>query len=504
VATLDIKTSLTRLLPSSGQVDNPLELQPDQQLTVKVISRLAEKNTFLVNYAGKTIAAKANQTIQAGIGQQLKLQVLKIQPAVILEILNAPAKIQPGNSQGASSPALLQFTPGAASAKPAQQPLWSLGQQINAKIVHIDNQKILLQIDIKAMADGKSNVPAKPPAGTGQFLQTAAARTALPNNGSNIVVTLPAAAGQGQAYKTGLHVRLQVVQPGPEPAFKILPQAQQVQETITTALRQLLPSQSAPTLFLEQIQEHVAQSKKAEQLPETLQRLARLILSELPGRKQLQSAASLKQAVQDSGLFLETKLALGKPEKLLRQDFKGKLLNFLQAMQRTKSAAEQQPAAPGKALPFDELRQKTEGTLAKLMLDQLSSLPREDNPKQLWNLELPYIDQEETQSVQLTIEREKHQEQRQDDPNWSVTISIAPPLLGLIHCRLSFCDKALNTQFWSERTGTAELIEDNLEYLQQQIEAAGLKTGLLRVNQGLPEPPGKTGKENWSLFDDQA
>ena len=114
------------------------------------------------------------------------------------------------------------------------------------------------------------------------------------------------------------------------------------------------------------------------------------------------------------------------------------------------------------------------------------------------------VDQNKAQEVQIAIEQEKQPQQQQDDPNWSVTIIIAPPLLGVIHCKLSYCENTLNTQFWSDRTNTLELIEANLDYLQQQIEAAGLKSGLLRVNQGLPGSRIKTSHENSRLFDDKA
>ncbi len=498
---VDIQTSLTRLMPATGQTDNLTDLKPGQQLTVKVISRLAEKNTFIVSHAGTAIAARANRAIQAGIGQPLKLQVLQVQPAVILKILDAPVDAQTGNTR---PPALLQFNVPTASAKPAQLPVWTMGQQISATIIHVDDQKMRLQIDVRSPTVNNGNVPANSASSTGQLLHTAASTTALPNS-SKTVITLPPATGQGETYKTGQQVRLQVLQTGPEPAFRILPQARQAQETITAALRQLLPRQTAPTVLLEQMLQHVSQRTKAQQLPETLQRLARIILAQLPTSKQLQSGSTLKQAVQDSGLFLEAKLAQGRSGTTLQQDFKGNLLKFLQAMQRASPVAEARQQLSAKALLPEELPQKGEGTLAKLVLDQLSSLPREDSSRQAWNLELPYIDQEEARSVHIAIEREKQTGQHsEEEANWSVTISIAPPRLGTIHCRLSFCDNTLNTQFWSDRTKTTQLIGDNLDYLQQQIEAAGLKTGLMRVNQGLPEPQRKSGQENRRLFDGKA
>lgn len=244
-----------------------------------------------------------------------------------------------------------------------------------------------LQIDVRPSADSNDKVSAKSSSSSGQLLQTAGSGTALPNSGKT-VITLPTATGPGQIYQTGQQVRLQVIQTGPEPAFRILPQARQAQETITAALRQLLPRQTTPTELLGQMLQHAAQRTKAQQLLETLQRLAQVILAQLPSRKQLQSPGTLKQALQNSGLFLEANLAQVRPDDGLDQDFKGRLLKFLQAMRHAAAAAEtQQP--PAKMALLEDLQQKTEGTLAKLVLDQLSSLPREENPRQLWNLELP-------------------------------------------------------------------------------------------------------------------
>lgn len=381
---VDIQTSLIRLMPTTGQTDNLLDLKTGQQLTVKVISRLADKNTFIVSHAGTAIVARVNRMLPLQVEQQLRLQVLLVQPAVILKILDAPVDVQTGNTR---TPALLQFNFPTTPGKPVQLPVWATGQQISATIIHVDDQKMHLQIDVRPSADSNDKVSAKSSSSSGQLLQTAGSGTALPNSGKT-VITLPTATGPGQIYQTGQQVRLQVIQTGPEPAFRILPQARQAQETITAALRQLLPRQTTPTELLGQMLQHAAQRTKAQQLLETLQRLAQVILAQLPSRKQLQSPGTLKQALQNSGLFLEANLAQVRPDDGLDQDFKGRLLKFLQAMRHAAAAAEtQQP--PAKMALLEDLQQKTEGTLAKLVLDQLSSLPREENPRQLWNLELP-------------------------------------------------------------------------------------------------------------------
>ena len=107
-------------MPTTGQTDNLLDLKTGQQLTVKVISRLADKNTFIVSHAGTAIVARVNRMLPLQVEQQLRLQVLLVQPAVILKILDAPVDVQTGNTR---TPALLQFNFPTTPGKPVQLPV---------------------------------------------------------------------------------------------------------------------------------------------------------------------------------------------------------------------------------------------------------------------------------------------------------------------------------------------------------------------------------------------
>jgi hypothetical protein len=71
---------------------------------------------------------------------------------------------------------------------------------------------------------------------------------------------------------------------------------------------------------------------------------------------------------------------------------------------------------------------------------------------------------------------------------------------------VSYRNDAINTFFKSQNTQTTELIKHNLDYLKNQLEESGLKTGHMDAHDGAQKtqaahPHQLTGKK---LFDDNA
>ncbi|MDC9727898.1 MAG: flagellar hook-length control protein FliK, partial [Methyloprofundus sp.] len=272
--------------------------------------------------------------------------------------------------------------------------------------------------------------------------------------------------------KNTTSITLQVIKPGDQPQFKILPPPSE-EESINNALKELLPKEQSNTVMLNQVVKSLA---KNENVPDTLKRLAQDILRNLPTKQQLTESTQLKKNFDNSGLFLEAKLAEGKTSHL-STDLKAKITQLVTALQ-------QDTAANGKNASLQELQTKSEGTLARLVLNQLKSLPQGDANKQVWTVELPFVDKQQAKSLQIQIEEEN---QRSTDDagskSWSATVSIMPPNLSTVHCKISYFNNAVHTNFWSEEGETTQVIQGNLDYLSQRLEAAGLTPGNLNARQ---------------------
>jgi len=291
-------------------------------------------------------------------------------------------------------------------------------------------------------------------------------------------------------------VSLQVIKSGEHPQFKLLP-APTPEESINNALKELLPKQQSTSVMLNQLVKNLAQN---ENVSDTLKRLAQDILRNLPTKQQLTEGAQLKKNVDNSGLFLEAKLAqpAGKQASNLAPDLKTKLTQLVNALQQDKGVAEKNTA-------LQELQTKSEGALARLVLNQLKSLPQDEANRQAWTVELPFVDKKQAKSLQIQIEEENHNNSEQENKSWSATLSLSPPNLSPLHCKISFFNGTVHTNFWSETGETVQIIEGNLDYLSERFEAIGLKPGNLNAQQKKHiEPDIVSSDRNQPLFNDNA
>ena len=191
---------------------------------------------------------------------------------------------------------------------------------------------------------------------------------------------------------------------------------------------------------------------------------------------------------------------------LVAEDFKANLLKFIQALKQEITHQGEQPSNQADLDLLKNLQHKTENTVAKLALDQLMSLPKEDSPKQLWIIDIPFIDRQQAQSVRIEVQRDKENKAQSGNGDWSVNITITPPGLDTIHCIASYRDNVINTFFKSRNTQTTELIKHHLDYLKNQLEESGLKTGHMdahdEAQKTQPTHPHQLSQKK--LFDDNA
>lgn len=176
--------------------------------------------------------------------------------------------------------------------------------------------------------------------------------------------------------KAGQSLQLEVMRNGSNPLLKVLKPAASQQEVVTRGVRQVLPQQQPLPQLLNALNQ-LTQATKGE-TAEQLKTLSQQILNQLPQLQQLKTGPGVKQAIQDSGNFLEAKLKQmsqqgegSKGSANLNQDLKAGVLRLLQLLrsmpQAQTSAATRTAPAPTGASP------QTPGTTTA---QQASTQPR--------------------------------------------------------------------------------------------------------------------------------
>jgi len=589
------------LFAANRLLENTLNLKVNQQLDVKVIKAdiQAAKNAIALALGGKDVIVQSNRPIELKPGQDLKIQVTKVVPIIEFKVLESSPELKelrlklistardggsvvmsrepmrPITSDGKSvamSKELMQSTAGSgesaaigrqttrdgvniAASKEPMQPAASEKQLVIAKIVSIIGSRIQLQVFPTSAETGS-----KPPA------LITIERSQLTNAPSDL--------------KAGQNLNLEIIKTGTTPEFKIMPAAGQIPEAkIAEFTKQFLPRHEASPIFLNQLLKDLPKLTENQNVPQALKAIAIKIIQNLPPKEQLITSQGLKQAIANSGLFLEAKIpaqaelikglpqliknqslpqslqriaaeilqnltqkepllnspsnnpkpvhetdllpsqltssdaadntpktgALKEPS-LVAEDFKANLLKFIQALKQEIANKGEQPSTQADLDLLKNLQHKTENTVAKLALDQLMSLPKEDSPKQLWIIDIPFIDRQQVQSVRIEVQHDKESRQQTGNSDWSVNITITPPGLDTIHCIASYRNNVINTFFKSRNTQTTELIKHHLDYLKNQLEESGMKTGHMdahdEAQKTQPVHPHQLSQKK--LFDDNA
>ncbi len=486
---LPLNANLQLALNKTG--GDGLNLKIGQLLEAKVVETQTLLQALTLKVADKTLVVQLDKPLPVDNGQLLQLKVIKLLPVAEFKLISTvPAESTAKPALLANEAWTLKLLPppppaqGSNAINPTQF-LSSLatGAQLTASVLgNIDN-KITLQLFPNSIDTANTQTLTNP--------APASLLVTVDSKQLKMTAALPQLQNTQQsatALTADTQILLQVIKPGTHPTFNVLTITPQIEDKIQTTLKQLLPIQASPVELLNHLQQTLPQLQTDASVAETLKNLAQLILQHTPAKAQLTESNQLKQAVDQSGLFLESKLAellSGKPGLALQDDFKLKIHKLIQLLNQ-----ELAPQAANKSAESSELLQeslqKAQSTLAKLTLDQLQSLPREDSPKQSWTLELPFFHNQKNQSVKIEIEQNKANSSEQQQKNWAVSITITPPDLATIHCKISCYDGSVNTRFWSEAADTVEKINAHLDYLKAQFEEKGLTSGFMQAHQGLP------------------
>jgi flagellar hook-length control protein FliK len=159
-----------------------------------------------------------------------------------------------------------------------------------------------------------------------------------------------------QQLQPGDVLKLRVEQAGDTPTLKMLshtpPPADAANTVLRAASKELLPRQlPAQTLIdtLNRLLETAATGSKQAALPPVIQASLQRLVQTLPAQTQLATADGLKKAMDQSGIFLEARLAKAVQEGKNWEggDFKGRLLAVSATIaKQLRDAEEQQPPSP--------------------------------------------------------------------------------------------------------------------------------------------------------------
>ncbi len=565
---------------TNRSVENLLNLRVGQQLDVKTIRTdiTASTNAITLSLGNKNISVQSTQPLTLNPGQAVKLQVIQIAPTIEFKIvtplptINSQApdlrlKLISNTSENSPLPVNKELAQPLSAADSnaiavikdlATKTSLPLNQALVTKIVNISGSKILLQF-VTAPTTTATIIPST---------ETSPKQTGLITIERSQLLNAPS------DLKIGQNLNLEAIKTGPMTAFKVIPPQTNLgasEAKIAEFVKQFLPRHEAAPVFLNQLIKDLPQLMKNETVPQALKDIAAQIIQNLPPKEQLVSSQGLKQALTNSGLFLEAKLpaqaelikvlpqlikneslplsiqriainvlqnltqkdpllnipasqpkplsttelaalklnlekqtATSNTAPLDQEDFKANLLKFIDALKQELSAQSELPPNPVELDLLKNLQTKTENTVAKIVLDQLVSLPKEESTKQVWVIDIPFLDRQRAESVRVEIQQEKENTQYAGNKDWSVNITITPPELGTIHCLVSYRNEVINTFFKSNSFKTAELIKHNLDYLKNQLEESGLKTGHLDAqddNQKIQSTHQLIRKQ---LFDDKA
>lgn len=518
---LSIQAKTANLISTSSSVStNPISqinFELGQKLEAKILKLNLASDTIKLQLEGAVIDTKlvSQHSSQSNLdnlnkkfsqGQKLNLIVSKTTPQIEFQIEDDPifaSKKTPqpkSSTHGASNfqdtKAATKFSLQLSSKQVdpllknphlTDNKLTSLqtGQLIQGKTVAINDKQIQVQI----FSDGKTNQNANINSfKSGLIVSIPLQEKKTPHQFSSNLGNLR------PDIKIGDTLFLEVVKAGVKPEFLILENKllnSSNEKMVTEIIKQSMPAQQSPQVFINQLIQVIPKLNQSMTISETLKNLAQQILQNIPSKSTLSQAVGIKQNITKSGLFLDSLLAqdMGELDINFNQDFKANLLKFLRSIKQIPTPSQQQNIQNVKpdlaSLKF--LQNHSESSLAKLVLNQLNSLPNEENSKQHWYLELPYISDKKAHSLTLEIEKDLSNNTDMNANDWSVTIATTLPRLGKFSCKIFSFDGIVNTYLSTESEIALKLIDENLDYLKSQFEASGIKPGMLHTVENLPE-----------------
>ncbi|MCF7555741.1 flagellar hook-length control protein FliK [Pseudomonas petrae] len=267
------------------------------------------------------------------------------------------------------------------------------------------------------------------------------------------------------------------------------------------------------------------------------------LLADLPDLPQMTTAKGVAQALNASGLFMESRLLAGQNPTLV-PDMKANLLRLItQILPGLPDNVSYNAAAAGntlaRAMPsvlrsafgtlglvappsdtinfplpprtlghpdskddLEMLLKLAAGAISRLQSHQLGGLEQtrtqaDGTQVTTWQLEIPMRNAHDIVPLQVKVQREDTPER--DDPSdtpvpeakereklWRVELAFDLEPLGPLQVQAQLIAGSIASQLWAEREGSAELISRELDNLRARLVACGLNVKELECNRGVP------------------
>jgi hypothetical protein len=340
--------------------------------------------------------------------------------------------------------------------------------------------------------------------------QEVQARTGL-NLAADQALTLQVAQSGTQTVLRILHVS--DTAPAPHPTTLTQAAAPTPEATLTQAWRQVLPREGDLRPLLAQLAS-MAAGTQPEALPGSVVAALKQFASRLPLLETLATPVGLKRAVNDSGLFLEARLAQALTDNTppaLQNDLKA---NLLQLVVQLRALATPPPSTSGATvttvadLPSDPalpaLLQQADAALARIEQNQLATLSGSPHATTLLAVDLPMRDSQHVGVLELSIEEQATGATgRETVMPWSVWLHFDFEQLGKVHARITLRGEEVSAALWAEHETTTALFQQHLATLEGALRHAGLVPTALHCQTGTP-PRAEEAAPPSSLLDERA
>ena len=337
---------------------------------------------------------------------------------------------------------------------------------------------------------------------------------------------------------------------------------------IQQALREALPRQGSHSELLRALTQLTTSTKTSNTtsssesplikphplLPSALQKNLDELLIFTQNKNTLSSPKHLQSLLQNSGLFLESKLVKKEAgtdksvDSNLKEninDLKARLLISLEEIQQQLVKSENLSSArsvskgsfdsilallnqwqksDNKLRDLPQTRQKLlqqvqsliQSSLAKIQTQQLQLLSQKTNdinsPMQNFNIEIPIRIQDEIQhlSMEFRVQEQKDEEEHSNNEDnkqekskkvqhWQVIMDFQLQQYGLLTAQLSLIEERVKIKFWSDSNELTQRIEQSKAKLNQKFDDDGLNLEQWQCLQG--KAPKRQTTLNYSLVD---
>ncbi len=315
--------------------------------------------------------------------------------------------------------------------------------------------------------------------------------------------------------RAGTELKLEVIKGPPLPELRVIrpATAKEIQQRLARSamLQQLSPTETRLSI------DHLKTLAKTPAQLETLQQFARILHQAGVPLERL-GAGPLREALNHSGLFHEARLLATRTSTgraaVAPTDTKTQLLQFAALLRASlgqtglaqttgsrptlraelpvaneRSAPALAAREPGGDTLLSRLARLVEASVSRIQLQQSIALPIDEGPRQAWQIDLPLHLPEQTDDLELRIERDAETGATDGSPGWSVNLNFQFDSIGRLHCRLALSGDRVATTFWCDRSPTLHRLEARLPVLEEAFAAQGLEVVHLKGVLGEPSEP---------------